>query len=156
MEVNAGHSPAEQLQQYRCQIAYFCLVQSELGRSWFLVCRQVPTQTVWRGLACLCIVPRSSGLAGLVHRYLLAALESFVCFPYTTGWNLFRYFVFGVQGTEFPCSLPSWCSLLQFATKCKRGEKIALNTSVEELLKGQIWRDGFRSCAAALFSFSTW
>ena len=62
-----------------------------------LMCLQVQTQTTWRGLAFLCIVPSSSGLADQVHRYLLPTLESFVCFPDTAGWNLFKHFI-------------SWCT----------------------------------------------
>lgn len=109
------------------------------GKKLVLMCLQVQTQTAWRALAFLCIIPSSGGLADQVYWYLLPTLESFVCFPDTAGWNLFKHFICwhtGEEGSSLALSLTSvaWYSFYRMK---KRNEKIALNASVEEL-EGQI------------------
>lgn len=87
-----------------------------------LIYLQVQTQTMWRGLAFLCI--SSGGLADQVHWYLLPTLEPFVCFPDIAGWNLFKHFICWctrIEDTSLTLSLTNvaCCSSYRMKKKCE-------------------------------------
>lgn len=88
-----GLLPAKQLQQCQWGGCTFLSHTVRARKKLVLMCLQAQTQTVWRGLAFLCFVPSSTGLADQVHWYLLPTLESFVCFLDIAGWNLFKHFI---------------------------------------------------------------